>query len=76
MIMVNLHFVRDVVPLADSDETSGIEHKVSLGLNTNQVKYRHLSNLFHVRGPPGLFKKRLGCANFIHYVIVNQSMEV
>ena len=45
MIMVNLHFVRDVVPLADSDETSGIEHKVSLGLNTNQVKYRHLSNL-------------------------------
>ena len=40
MIMVNLHFVRDVVPVSDSNENSGVEHnKVSSGLNINQVAY-------------------------------------
>ena len=40
MIMVNLHFVRDVVPVSDSNENSGVEqNKVSLGLNINQVAY-------------------------------------
>ena len=53
MIMVNLHFVRDVVPLADSNDTSGIEHKVSSGLNTNQVQYTCLSNLFMYRANQG-----------------------
>ena len=40
MIMVNLHFVRDVVPVSDSNENSGVEqNKVSLGININQVAY-------------------------------------
>jgi len=57
MIMVNLHFVRDVVPLADSDETSGIEHKVSLGLNTNQLNNRLMNNLDKKRRLVKAFKK-------------------
>jgi len=57
MIMVNLHFVRDVVPLADSDETSGIEHKVSLGLNTNQLNNRLMNNLDKKKRLVKAFKK-------------------
>jgi len=58
MIMVNLHFVRDVVPVSDSNENSGVEHnKVSSGLNINQLNNRAMNNLEKKKRLVKAFKK-------------------
>lgn len=58
MVMVNLHFVRDVVPVSDSNENSGVElNKVYPGLNINQLNNRAMNNLDKKKRLVKAFKK-------------------